>query len=35
MGRERDRTSDDFANYRKKIFGYFFESKKPEIEYYL
>jgi sulfonate transport system ATP-binding protein len=33
MGRERNRTSPDFANYRRKIFLEFFESDTPDIEY--
>jgi sulfonate transport system ATP-binding protein len=33
IARERNRTSPEFASYRRQIFMQFFETKTPEIEY--
>jgi sulfonate transport system ATP-binding protein len=33
IARERNRTSPEFASYRRQIFTQFFETKTPEIEY--
>jgi sulfonate transport system ATP-binding protein len=35
MSRDRDRTSDEFALYRKKVFDEFFEPREENVEYFI